>query len=128
MDEERVLKLVKNLQCSRAEAEQVLADDYAIDHGKKMDFDLPPEKEKIAREMTKTGTRTRKPAAYKWGTRERKPNATKAEVIKELAQFLETQTVFAASEIEIKNAERQIAFTVGSNRHELTLVQKRQPK
>jgi hypothetical protein len=46
----------------------------------------------------------------------------------ELAEFLEKSSGFACQNVEITNKERQIAFVVGENRYELTLVQKRPSK
>ena len=49
-DEAQVRKMMYLLKISEEEAKQLIADDKAIDQGKKMDFDLPPDKLKIARE------------------------------------------------------------------------------
>lgn len=129
--DKNVLKMMALLQCSEEEAMQVIADDKAIDRGEKMPFDLDKEKEKIARQYTKTGTR-KTPTVYKLdnegGKRSRKENPTKAGIISELAKFLEEQSENACVNIEITNKERQIAFTIGENNYELTLVQKRKPK
>ena len=129
--DKNVLKMMALLQCSEEEAMQVIADDKAIDRGEKMPFDLDKEKEKIARQYTKAGTR-KAPTVYKLdnegGKRSRKENPTKAGIIAELAKFLEEQSENACINIEIINKERQIAFTIGENNYELTLVQKRKPK
>ena len=69
-----------------------------------------------------------KPTAYKWTTRERKKNPTKSAIIKEIAEFLKENSANACENVEITNAERQIAFTIGENNYEFTLVQKRKPK
>jgi hypothetical protein len=53
--------------------------------------------------------------------RSRKKNDTKADLIAKFAELLEE----TAENVEITNAERQIAFTVGENKYELTLTQKR---
>ena len=101
--------------------------DCGIDHGEKMDFDLPPDKLKEARKYAHTGTR-KAPTAYKFSKRERKPNATKGGIIAELAQFFGESSQFAIENLEITNKERQIAFSIGGENFELTLVQKRKKK
>ena len=62
------------------------------------------------------------------GKRSRKENPTKAGIIAEIAKFLEENSENACENVEITNKERQIAFKIGENCYELTLVQKRKPK
>jgi len=124
MAETQVEKIMRLLQCSKEEAEQVIADDKAIDRGERMDFDLDPEKEKMAKKMANTGTRKTTKTGVKT-ERKRKENPTKATVITEISQFLKEN---GYENVEITNAERQIAFKIGENDFELTLVQKRKPK
>lgn len=124
-------RIMEALRCSEEEAEQIMADDKRIDRGEKMPFDLDAEHEKIARKYAKTGTR-KAPTVYKLdnegGKRSRKENPTKASIISELARFLEHDSENACVEVTITNKERQIAFKIGENSYELTLVQKRKPK
>lgn len=124
-------RIMEALHCTEEEAEQIMADDKKIDRGEKMPFDLSAEQEKIARKYAKTGTR-KTPTAYKLdntgGKRSRKENPTKASIISELAKFLENDSENACVEVNITNKERQIAFKIGENSYELTLVQKRKPK
>lgn len=122
-------RIMEALHCSEAEAELIMADDKKIDRGEKMDFDLSPEKEKEAKKYARTGTR-KSPTVYKFDTskRTRKENPTKASIISELAKFLEHDSENACVEVNITNKERQIAFRIGDNSYELTLVQKRKPK
>ena len=124
-------RIMEALHCSEAEAEQIMADDRKIDRGEKMPFDLDPEAEKVARKFAHTGTR-KSPPAYKLdntgGKRSRKENPTKASIISELAKFLAEDSENACVNVEITNKERQIAFKIGENSYELTLVQKRKPK
>lgn len=127
--EAQIQKMMYCLKCSREEALQVIADDKAIDRGQKMDFDLPPDKLKVAREYAKCGTR-KAPTVYNFDTsnRKRKENPTKAGIIEELAKFLQEHSENACENVNVTNKERQIAFTIGENSYELTLVQKRKPK
>ena len=122
MADTQIERIMRGLKCSRAEAEQILADDKAIDRGERMSFDLDKEREKEAKKYARTGTRQTNGAKVE---RKRKENPTKAQIIAEIAQFL---TVNGYNSVEITNKERQIALKVGENAFELTLVQKRQPK
>lgn len=122
MKETQVEKLMRLLKCSEEEALQIIADDKAIDRGERMSFDLSKEEEKQAKKYANTGTRQTNGAKTE---RKRKENPTKATVIAELAQFLAEN---GYEMVEITNKERQIAFKVGENAYELTLVQKRKPK
>lgn len=101
--------------------------DKAVEHGEKTEFDATPEQIKVERQMARTGTR-KTPTAWKFTKRERKPNATKGGLITELAQFLTENSGFDVKNLEITNKERQIAFEIGGEKFELTLVQKRKPK
>ena len=122
MAETQVERIMRNLKCSKEEAEQIIADDKAIDRGERMSFDLSPEAEKQAKKFANTGTRQTNGQKTE---RKRKENPTKATIIAEIAQFL---TENGYEMVEITNKERQIALKVGENAYELTLVQKRKPK
>ena len=126
-EQEAVNRIMKGLKCSEQEAKEIYATDCAIDRGEPTDFDLPKEKEKIAKKFAHTGTK-KKPTVYQFNKRERKENPTKGGIIAELANFLEKNSEFATENVEIVNKERQIAFFVSGNKYELTLVQKRKPK
>ena len=122
MVDTQIERIMRGLKCSREEAEQILADDKAIDRGERMSFDLDKEKEKEAKKYARTGTRQTNGVKVE---RKRKENPTKAQIIAEIAKFL---TENGYDSVEITNKERQIALKVGENAFELTLVQKRQPK
>ena len=126
-DEEQLHRIMSGLKCSVEEAQKILAYDKAIEHGEKTDYDLPQDKLEIARKFAHTGTR-KQPTLYKFTKRERKPNATKAGIIAELFTFLSENSDFAVENAEITSKERQIAFRIGEDSFELTLVQKRKPK
>lgn len=125
------LEAMKRLGMTDAEIADVIASDNAIDKGEKMPFDLTPEQEKEAKKYTKAGTR-KAPTVYKLdnadGKRSRKENPTKAAIISEIAKFLEENSENACVNVQITNKERQIAFKIGENDYEFTLVQKRKPK
>lgn len=119
---EQVARLMKNLGISEEEALQVIADDKAIDRGERMPFDLSKEEEKQAKKYANVGEKTVKTARK---APVRKENATKSQIIAEISAFLSEK---GYEMVEITNKERQIAFKVGENDYELTLVQKRKPK
>lgn len=123
----KISNLMKKLDCTAEEAKEIIMDDYDIDHDIKKDFDLSAEKLKEANKYTKTGTR-KAPTAYKFEKRQRKENPTKRSIVAELATFLRENSENACEDVEITNIERMIAFRVGENRYELTLIQKRPPK
>lgn len=126
MAETQKEKLMRVLQVSATEAEDIIAYDKAVDRGEKTKYDLTAEQEKETRKYRQAD---RKPPVYNWqGKRERKPNATKGGLIAELFKFLTENSEFAVENAEITNKERQIAFQIGEDRFELTLVQKRRPK
>jgi hypothetical protein len=125
--EPNVARMMRLLNCDEDEARQVIADDKAIDRGEPMPFDLTPEQMKISKQYTKIGTR-KTPTVYNFEPRKRKENPTKQSIIAELAKFLTEQSENACENVNITNKERQIAFSIGTNNYELTLVQKRAPK
>lgn len=125
------IESMRKLGFTDEEIEDVIKADDAIDHGEKVDFDLDPEKEKEAKKYIKSGTR-KAPVNYQLdntgGKRNRKENPTKGAIIAELAKFLTENSENACEMVEITNKERQIAFKIGENAYELTLIQKRKPK
>lgn len=118
---------MQGLKCSKEEAEEVFRYDQAVDHDEKTEYDLTPIQKKVAQIYTRTGTR-KTPTIYTFAKKERKPNATKGGIISELAAFLLEKSDFDVADVQITNKERQIAFGIGEDRFELTLVQKRKSK
>ena len=124
------IEALRKLGLTDAEIQQVLEDDKRIDKGEKL-FELSAEQEKASKQARNSGTR-KAPTVYKLdnadGKRSRKENPTKAGIIAEIAKFLVENSENACENVEITNKERQIAFKIGENCYELTLVQKRKPK
>ena len=125
MAETQKEKLMRVLDISAEEAEQVMEHDRLVEQGKPTKYDLTAEQEKETRKYRQAD---RKPTVFKFTQRERKPNATKGGLISELFDFLSKHSDFEITNCEITNKERQIAFSVGENNFELTLVQKRTKK
>lgn len=133
------LMAMKKAGMTDAEIQQVLLDDKAVDRGQVMEWDLSPEEHKKAMKYANSDEKKKKTAdsgekkgktAYNFDTsgKKKKENLTKANIIALLATILAENGDFSAENVEITNKERQIAFTVGENAFELTLVQKRKPK
>ena len=140
------LMAFKKLGYSDEQIQEMLMDDKAVDRGEIMEWDLTPEEHKKAMKYANVQEKKAKPAekaeksaetAKKKGatnynfdtsTKKRKENPTKSNIIALLATILAENGDFSAENVEITNKERQIAFVVGENAFELTLVQKRKPK
>ena len=127
MAESQKEKLMRILECTAEEADDIIKTDKMIDKGERTPYDLDPETEKMAKKFANV-TERKRPTVYNFQKRERKANPTKGGIIAELAKFLENDSGFATKSVEITNKERQIAFKIGDDAFELTLVQKRKPK
>lgn len=129
-DKEKQIANMRKAGMTEKEIAELLAYDNEVEHGAD-NYKLTPEQEKVSREARKTGTR-KAPTVYKLdntgGKRSRKENPTKGGLIAEFANFLEKSCEFDVKNIEIVNKERQISFSIGSERYDLTLIQKRKPK
>ena len=131
MAETQTERIMRVLDVSAEEADEILKADKAIDMGERVSFDLSPEQEKIAKKFANVDTKKRKkPTVYNLDAKgkARKENPTKASIIAELAKFLTENSENACEMVEITNKERQIAFKIGENAYELTLVQKQKTK
>lgn len=127
MAETQKEKLMRVLKVSEEEALEIMKADKAIDRGERMEFDLDPETEKMAKKFANVKDK-KKPINLEKKPRPHKENATKGVIIADLAKFLMENAEFDAESVKITNKERQIAFKVGNDAFELTLVQKRKPK
>lgn len=125
-DETKKVNLMR-LGMTEKEALDVIACDHEIDRGIAQEFDLDPEKEKMAKKFANATTK-KKPTVYDFKQRERKANPTKANIIAEIAKFLTEDSENACENVIVTNKERQISFSIGDNQYEFTLVQKRKPK
>lgn len=117
--------LMQVLHLTEEEAEQLIADDKAIDRGEKMWFDLTDEQKKVSKEARIVHSHTKKaPTVYKF-ERKKTENPVKSEIIALIEQLLIEK---GYESVEITNKERLIAFKSGENDYEITLTQKRKPK
>ena len=125
---ELIARYCAKLGCTEDEARSIIEYDKAVDHSSNgLEYDLPPDKQKVAQTFTKTGTR-KTPTAYKFTKRERKPNELKGLIIDEIFKFLSENSEISAENVTIINKERMVSFNCGGERFEITLVQKRKPK
>ena len=115
-------KLMRVLGLSAEEADEVIAYDKAVDKGEKTEYDLTKEQQKVVKSMT--NVKEHKSPTVKT-PKKREENTTKSGIIAKLAEFLGE---IECESVEITNKERQIAFKIGENTYELTLIQKRKPK
>ena len=122
MAETQLERIMRNLKCSQAEAEEILAEDKKIDRGERVEFDLDPQAEKLAKKYANAGTRT---AKSEKSARKAPENPTKEGVIIAISNFL---TENGYQSVEITNKTRQIAFKIGEDAYEITLIAKRKPK
>ena len=112
-------RIMRELGVDEQTAEQLIADDKAIDRGERMPFDLTPEQENLARKSHRG--ESKKPRVYNFDTRKRKENTTKSGIIADLGQFLAEKV----ENLEIINAEREISFSLDGKPFSLTLTQHR---
>ena len=102
----------------------VIETDEIIDKGGRSPYDLSVEEEKEAIKIASINERKTKKADNQKG-KNRPENLTKSGIIEFLFKNLQE---FDCNGLKITNKERQIAFSVGENDFELTLVQKRKKK
>lgn len=125
VDEKRIAMLMKKLDITREEALELEGYDADVNKGKKTQYDLTPEQEKVAKKMTHV-TEYAKSASVK---RERKPNELKEAIVAELANYLAEEAQGQVYEdVTVTNKSRMVAFSVNGKRFELALVEKREPK
>lgn len=123
-DEEQITRIMEGLHCDRDHAIEVMEYDKCIDKGERMEYDLDPETEKLAKKFI-NATEHKKPFVPKLDKRPRKENATKKSIIAEIVEFL---TEKGYDKVTTKNAEREIEFYVGETSYSITLIQHRAKK
>lgn len=123
----RVKEIMRLLDCTEEEALDVVRTDEIIDKGGRTEYDLPIAEEKAALKIGRVDERKAKTSDNKRG-KVRAENTTKSGIILNLSEFLTEMSSFLCENVKITNKERQIAFSVGDNDYELTLVQKRKKK
>lgn len=118
---ERVDELVETLDCSIAEAVDIIKADRDINQGKRVEFDLSKEEEKKAKKYANSTEKTKKAPP------KRAEDAVKRSFITEIAQFL-GENWNTLSNLAITNPERIISFEFDDEKYEIILQKKRKPK
>lgn len=126
LNERTIADYMKRNKCDRDEAIDLIKYDIAVESDEDTEFDLTDEQAANVKSMMRKVDHAKQDGKVK---RERKPNELKEAIIAELADILVNEAQGQVYEaVEILNKNRQIAFTVGDKRFELTLVEKRPPK
>lgn len=124
--ERQIQALIENLGVTEEQAKEIIVCDKEIDKGKPMPFDLPPEKEKIAKKYRTFGSKVAK-------SEENKPKVAKttkisdekAEIMAKLTDFLEKIEDF---DVKIVNSSRELQIFYNDKSFSLTLTQHRGKK
>lgn len=112
--EKLIDKHISLLGISQEEAEQLVADDEAIDKGAKL-FELSAEQEKASKKARAIGTRTT-PTVTK---RERKADNDKAMLMETLQSAL--GELAEVTDIDVTNAEREMIFFCNDRKFKIVL-------
>lgn len=120
--EKRVARLMKLGKYTREECEQLVLDDEKVDRGEPLPWDLTKEQKANQKKAMSTGTRVQKEPTK----RTKKDNPTKKSIIEEIVAMLGEDDQY--TNVVVVNDERQVAFSVGEDNFEITLVQKRKKK
>lgn len=125
--EEKILKMMKSLECTREEAIELLEYDEDVDKDRTTEYDLTEEQKKVAKKYTKADRKKTVNAYGKTVTRERKPDEDKQIIIDLLYTALKVADD-DFSNLEIANKEKLITFTYNGNDYKLDLVKHRKKK
>ena len=115
--EKLIAKHMKTLDITREEAEQLIADDEAIDKGAKL-FELDKEAEKASKKARAIGTKTT-PTKATTTKRERKADNDKAMLIDEIKSAIEG--LECVEGVEVTNAEREMLFHCNGRKFKIVL-------
>lgn len=116
--EKQILKHMNLLQISREEAEQLVADDEAIDKGAKL-FELSAEQEKASKKARAIGTKTTTKTTPTKKPREKKADNDKAMLMETLQNAL--SELAEVSNIDVTNAEREMIFFCNDRKFKIVL-------
>lgn len=123
---DQVKAIMDNLKCSEQEAMEIYEADRAIDKGEKMDFDLTPEQEKIAKKYTRAGVKTKKPVICPKGdASRRKQDPIKRKIIQDIYQALQA---LGYENLDILKPEKEIVFDLDGADWSISLIKHRPPK
>ena len=112
--EEKIQKLMKSLNISREEANDLIEEDKRIERGEKL-YELDPELEKGAKKA-RQADRKKSDTPTK---RERKPKPEKAEICSAMMDGL---AELGVADFNITNPEREFLFTHNGTKYKVTLA------
>ena len=129
---ERQMAAFKKLGYTDEQIEEMLEDDKAVDRGEALPWDMSREEHKKAMKYAnadehKKPVEKKAPTNYKFD-KPKKENATKAQIIKAISQFIEKNDDIAFENVQVTNAERVIEFNIGGVSYSITLTQHRKTK
>lgn len=111
----QILHLMKSLDITQEQAEDIIECDKRIDKGEKL-FELSQEERQVERAMKQT----RSVDAYgKTRTREKKEDTDKKAIVSVVADAL--QGAFEVAELEVGNTERELTFKVNGRKFKIVL-------
>ena len=137
--EKLIAKQMAILNVSRAEAEEIVAEDERIDRLTmgELKEECGAEAWAVMKEMTAIGERKtpktaenspkagkKAPTNFKFDTKPKKKDDEKEDFITKLAEMLQN----LVENVEIANPNREICFKIGENEYSLTLTKHRKPK
>lgn len=114
--EKLIAKHMATLDITREEAEQLIADDEAIDKGAKL-FELDKEAEKASKKARAIGTKTTTATTKK--PREKKADNDKAQIMEEIREVI--SNLNGVSDIDVTNAEREMVFLCNGRKFKVVL-------
>ena len=116
--EEAIQKYMRLLRVSRAEAEQIVADDEIIDKGGRCDWEPSIEEEKAMRKASKLKVERKKTERK---PREKVADNTKLEIISLINEVLAAKY----EDVVVENAEKTINFVVNGDNYSINLTKHR---
>lgn len=114
MTEKQIEKIMNDLQCTRAEAIDVIESDRRIDKGEKL-FELTKDQKQVEKQMRSTGTR--KVDAYGKATERKK----KIDNDKIYLMNLIAQSLAGCSNLEITNPQSTIELVYNGRKFKVVL-------
>jgi uncharacterized protein Yka (UPF0111/DUF47 family) len=121
---ERIMRILK---VSEEEADEILEYDKRIDKGERVEYDLSPELEKMAKKFANVTTH-KKPMVLDTKPRERKADDVKISLIESLFNHLNGNENIKCENVTITNKSKTISFVLNGETYEIDLKRKSTPK
>lgn len=121
---ERIMRILK---VSEKEADEILEYDKRIDRGERVEYDLSPELEKMAKKFANVTTH-KKPIVLDTKPREKKTDDVKVGLIDSIFAHLNGNEEIKCENVTITNKSKTISFVLNGETYEIDLKRKRTPK